>query len=63
MKRFLTAALAALLLFSLPACGGTPADAVPETPDANTQPRSRRRLRNPRRRNWPPGRWRTCLPP
>ena len=38
MKRFLTAALAALLLFSLPACGGTPADAVPETPDANTQP-------------------------
>lgn len=38
MKRFLTAALAALLLFSLPACGGTPADAVPETPAADTQP-------------------------
>ena len=38
MKRFLTAALAALLLFSLPACGGTPADDVPEVPDADTQP-------------------------
>ena len=38
MKRFLTAALAALLLFSLSACGGTPADDVPEMPDANTQP-------------------------
>ena len=38
MKRFLTAALAALLLFPLPACGGTPADAVPETPAGDTQP-------------------------
>ena len=38
MKRFLTAALAALLLFSLSACGGTPADDVPEMPDADTQP-------------------------
>ena len=36
MKRFLTAALAALLLFSLSACGGTPADDVPESPDADT---------------------------
>ena len=38
MKRFLMAALATLLLFSLPACGGTPADDVPEVPDADTQP-------------------------
>ena len=38
MKRFLTAALAALLLLSLASCGGTPADDVPEMPDADTQP-------------------------
>lgn len=38
MKRFLTAALAALLLLSLASCGGTPADDVPEVPDADTQP-------------------------
>ena len=37
MKRFLTAALAALLLFSLSACGSSPADETPEEPATQPQ--------------------------
>ena len=49
MKRFLTAALAALLLLSLSACGSSreQEETAPEEPVSDPSPRSRRRLPAP----------------
>lgn len=63
MKRLFTILLAVLSLLSLTACGGSPTEETSQEPLVDIQPQEPEAPRNPHRRNWPPRRWRTCLPP
>ena len=61
MKRLFTILLAVLSLLSLTACGGSPTEETSQEPLVDIQPQEPEAP--PDQKNWPPRRWRTCLPP
>ena len=63
MKRLFTILLAVLSLLSLTACGGSPTEETSQEPLVDIQPQEPEAPPEPTLRNWPPRRWRTCLPP